>query len=147
MYQWRKNACMILFTLNTTVMAIGTMTLILAYYTPIFDWLGTPFLPLLNLPHIPEADVASTTLLAGFADMFIPAAIAGAQITSTFTKMLAAVLSVCQLVFISETGSMILSTPIPIKFRDLVFIFLERTILIILVATPIIRFALGIPMV
>lgn len=145
--QWGKNACMILFTLNTTVMAIGTITLILAYYTPVFQWLGAPFMPLLNLLHIPEAEVASTTLLAGFADMFIPAAIAGAQLTSTFTKMLVAVLSVCQLIFISETGSMILSTSIPVRFRDLVVIFLERTILILLIATPIIRFVLGIPMV
>lgn len=145
--QWGKNACMILFTLNTTVMAIGTVTLILAYYTPVFKWLGMPFMPLLDLLQIPEAEAASTTLLAGFADMFIPAAIAGAQITSTFTKMLVAVLSVCQLIFISETGSMILSTSIPVRFRDLVFIFLERTILILLIATPIIHFVLGIPMV
>lgn len=138
---------MILFTLNTTVMAIGTVTLVIAYYTPVFNWLGVPFMPLLNLLHIPEAQAASTTLLAGFADMFIPAAIAGAQISSTFTKMLVAVLSVCQLIFISETGSMILSTSIPVRFRDLVLIFLERTIIILLVATPVIRFVLGIPMI
>lgn len=144
---WGKNACMILFTLNTTVMAIGTITLILAYYTPVFTWLGLPFLPLLNLLQIPEADVVSTTLLAGFADMFIPAIIAGAQITSTFSKMFVAVLSVCQLIFISETGAMILSTSIPVKFRDLVLIFLERTLLIVLISIPVIRFVLGIPMV
>lgn len=144
---WAKNCCMILFTLNNLVMAIGTVTLVLAYFTPVFSWLGTPFVPLLELLQIPEADVVSTTLLAGFADMFIPAAIAGAQITSTFSKMLVAVLSVCQLIFMSETGSMILSTDAPIKFLDLVLIFLERTIIILFVGTIIIRFVLGIPMI
>ncbi|MCI6043941.1 YjiH family protein [bacterium] len=145
--EWAKNCCMILFTLNNLVMAIATFTLVLAYFTPIFTWLGVPFVPVLNLLHIPEAETVSTTLLAGFADMFIPASIAGAQITSTFSKMLVAVLSVCQLIFMSETGSMILSTEAPVKFIDLVFIFLERTVLILIIATVIIRFVLGIPMI
>jgi len=145
--EWGKNCCMILFTLNNLIMAIATVTLVIAYFTPLFTWLGAPFVPLLNLLHIPEADVVSTTVLAGFADMFIPASIAGAQITSTFSKMLVAILSVCQLIFMSETGSMILSTEVPVKFLDLVFIFLERTILILLVATVVIRFVLGIPMI
>lgn len=145
--EWGKNCCMILFTLNNLVMAIATITLVIAYSTPFFSWLGAPFVPLLELLQIPEAKVVSTTLLAGFADMFIPASIAGAQITSTFSKMLVAILSVCQLIFMSETGSMILSTKIPVKFLDLVLIFLERTILILLVATIIIRFVLGIPMI
>jgi len=145
--EWAKNCCMVLFTLNNLVMAIATFTLIIAYFTPIFQWLGTPFVPLLKLLQIPEAELVSGTVLAGFADMFIPASIAGAQITSTFSKMLVAVLSVCQLIFMSETGSMILSTEVPVKFIDLVLIFIERTILILVVATVIIRVVLGIPMI
>lgn len=145
--EWIKNAFMILFTLNNLVMSIATLTLVLAYYTPIFNWLGAPFVPLLNLLHIPEAEVVSTTLLAGFADMFIPATIAGAQITSEFSKMLVAIISVGQIIFMSETGSMILSTEAPVKFTDLLIIFLERTLLILLIAPFIIRFVLGIPMI
>lgn len=145
--EWAKNCCMVLFTLNNLVMAIATITLILAYFTPLFSWIGMPFIPLLELLHIPEAETVSTTVLAGFADMFIPASIAGAQISSVFSKMLVAVLSVCQLIFMSETGSMILSTKAPVKFIDLVLIFLERTILILFIATFVIRFILGIPMV
>lgn len=145
--EWAKNCCMVLFTLNNLVMAIATITLILAHFTPLFTFIGAPFIPLLNILQIPEAETVSTTVLAGFADMFIPASIAGAQISSTFSKMLVAVLSVCQLIFMSETGSMVLSTKVPIRFTDLILIFIERTILILIIATLVIRFILGIPMV
>ena len=37
------------------VMAIGTLALIVAEYTPIFQWLGMPFIPLLELMRVPEA--------------------------------------------------------------------------------------------
>ena len=38
------------------VMAIGTLALIVAEYTPIFQWLGMPFIPLLELMRVPEAE-------------------------------------------------------------------------------------------
>ena len=37
------------------VMAIGTLALIIAEYTPIFKILGLPFTPLLELLRVPEA--------------------------------------------------------------------------------------------
>src|SRR5699024_8331524 len=41
------------------VMAIGTIATILAEYTPLFTWLGMPFVPVLNLLQIPEAAEAA----------------------------------------------------------------------------------------
>ncbi|ETJ25156.1 Membrane protein, partial [human gut metagenome] len=38
------------------VMAMGGIALIIAEYTPFFEVLGTPFIPLLNLLGVPEAD-------------------------------------------------------------------------------------------
>ncbi|TNF64387.1 YjiH family protein, partial [Streptococcus salivarius] len=52
------------------VMALGTAALIVAEYTPVFKWLGLPFIPLLELLQVPEAAEASQTLVVGFADMF-----------------------------------------------------------------------------
>src|SRR5699024_10814942 len=44
------------------VMAIGTLGTILAEYTPIFSWSGAPFVPLLDLVGIPEAQAMSETM-------------------------------------------------------------------------------------
>ncbi len=52
------------------VMAFGLVALIFAEYTPVFSWLGMPFIPLLELLQVPFAQEASETVLIGFADMF-----------------------------------------------------------------------------
>ncbi|MCU9613366.1 YjiH family protein [Caldibacillus lycopersici] len=110
------------------VMAIGTIGLMLAEYTPIFQWLGTPFIPLLELMQIPEAQAASETILIGFTDMLLPSIIASG-IESDMTRFVIAALSVTQLIYLSEVGGLLLGSKIPLKFFDLVLIFLERTII------------------
>src|SRR5699024_1831531 len=55
------------------VMGFGLIALIIAEYTPVFQWLGLPFVPLLEIMQVPQAAEASETILVGFADMFLPA--------------------------------------------------------------------------
>ena len=116
-----------------TVMAMGTIALIIAEYTNFFQILGLPFIPLLKLLQVPEAAAASQTLVVGFADMFIPSVIA-TTIPNAMTRFIIACTSVTQLIFMSEVGGLLLGSKIPIKFTDLVIIFIERT----LVTLPII---------
>lgn len=108
------------------VMAMGTLALIIAAYTPIFQWLGIPFVPILELLNIPEAQLASETILIGFADMFLPSVLA-AGIESELTRFVIACLSVTQLIYMSEVGGLLLGCKIPVNFKDLVAIFLLRT--------------------
>ena len=108
------------------VMAMGTLALIIATYTPIFQWLGIPFVPILELLNIPEAQLASETILIGFADMFLPSVLA-AGIESELTRFVIACLSVTQLIYMSEVGGLLLGCKIPVNFKDLVAIFLLRT--------------------
>ncbi|WP_053218032.1 YjiH family protein [Virgibacillus senegalensis] len=110
------------------VMAFGLIALILAEYTPIFQWLGVPFIPLLELMQLPNATEASQTILVGFADMFLPAII-GSSIESELTRFVIAALSVTQLVYMSEVGGLLLGSKVPVKFYELVLIFLERTLI------------------
>ncbi len=110
------------------VMAFGLVALILAEYTPFFQWLGVPFIPLLEVMQIPNATEASQTILVGFADMFLPAII-GSSIESELTRFVIAALSVTQLVYMSEVGGLLLGSKVPVKFYELVIIFLERTII------------------
>ena len=121
------------FGVLPAVMAIGTVSLIIAEYTPIFSLLGMPFVPLLELLGLPEAQAASETVLVGFTDMFVPSILA-TSIESEMTRFVIAALSVSQLIFMSETGSVILSSKIPLNFFEIVVIFLLRT----LVSLPVI---------
>lgn len=115
------------------VMAMGGIALIIAEYSNVFQILGLPFIPILKLLQVPEAVHASQTLVIGFADMFIPSVLA-TTIESEITRFIIACTSVTQLIYMSEVGGLLLGSKIPVKFTDLVLIFLERT----LVTLPII---------
>lgn len=110
------------------VMAIGTVALIIAEYTPLFKILGYPFIPVLELMQIPEASEASQTMLIGFADMFLPSII-GSGIESEMTRFVIGCLSITQLIYMSEVGGLLLGSKLPVSFLDLVLIFLQRTII------------------
>lgn len=112
------------------IMAAGTLALILSEATPIFTWLGKPFEPLFNLLHVPEAAAASSTLVVGFADMVVPSILA-ASIQSPMTRFIIAAISVTQLLYMSETGAVILGSNLPVNLFDLFIIFIERTLITI----------------
>jgi nucleoside recognition membrane protein YjiH len=118
------------------VMAIGTTALIVAENTKFFEYIGMPLIPLLELLQIPEAAEASQSILVGFADMFLPA-IFGSGIESDLTRFVIACLSVTQLIYMSEVGGLLLGSKIPVDFKDLVIIFLQRTFLTLLVIVAI----------
>ncbi|WP_257347047.1 YjiH family protein [Pseudalkalibacillus decolorationis] len=111
------------------VMAIGTIALIIAEYTPFFVWVGAPFVPLLELMQVPEASDAAQTIVVGFADMFLPTVIGSSIIESEMTLFIIACLSVTQLIYMSEVGGLLLGSKIPVNFKDLVIIFLLRTLI------------------
>lgn len=110
------------------VMAVGTIALVIAEYTPLFTILGKPFEPILMLLQIPEAQEAAQTMVVGFADMFLPAVL-GSGIESELTRFVIACVSVTQLIFMSEVGGLLLGSKLPITFVDLVLIFLLRTLI------------------
>lgn len=116
------------------IMAFGTIGLIVAEYTPLFEWLGIPFIPILKLFQVPYAVEASQTIMVGFADMFLPSII-GSSIPSEMTRFIVATLSVTQLVYLSEAGAVILGSKIDISPLDLFLIYIERTLITLPVIT------------
>lgn len=130
-----KNCVTMWFSILPTVMAIGTIALLLSNYTPIFQWLGMPFYPLLKLLGVPDAYCASGSMVVGFTDMFTPAIlIAGCE--NAMTRFIVAVISITQVLFLDEVGGLILSSKIPVNLFELFVIFLERTVISILVVVP-----------
>lgn len=114
------------FGVLPVVMAIGTLGTILAEYTPIFAWLGMPFVPLLELIGIPEAQAMSETIFIGFTDMFLPAILIE-SVQSDMTRFIVGAMSITQLIYLSEVGGVILGSKIPLGIGKLFVIFLLRT--------------------
>lgn len=122
-----KNVIDMVFAVIPVIMAIGTMALVVVEYTPIFEYLGYPFIPFLEWLQIPEAAAASTTIVVGFADMFIPSILA-ASIESELTRFVIAAMSVTQLIYMSEIGALMLGSKIPINVAELFVVFILRTL-------------------
>jgi nucleoside recognition membrane protein YjiH len=73
----------------------------------------------------------------GFTDMFTPAVIAAGTVTAPMTKFIIAVISVTQVIYLSEVGGLILGSKIPVNFIELFIIFLERTLISLFIAAPV----------
>lgn len=132
-YKGITNVLDIWLALIPLVMALGTIALVVAEYTPVFNYLSYPFIPLLNLLGLPEAQAAAPAMIVGFADMFLPAVI-GSGIESELTRFVIAVISVSQLIYMSEIGILLIKSKIPIKFWELFVIFIQRTLITLPVA-------------
>ena len=124
-----KNVLEMWFGVLPVVMCMATIALIIATYTPLFKILGVPFIPILQLLQVPEAVQASQTLVVGFADMLLPSVVASTTITSEMTRFIVAAVSVTQLIYMSEVGGVLLGSKIPVNIKELIIIFIERTLI------------------
>lgn len=108
------------------VVLIGTLGMALAEFTPVMRWLAAPLAPVLSLAGLPEAAAAAPAFLVGFLDMFLPAAI-GQGIESELTRFVIAAVSLTQLIYLSEVGSLLLRSALGIGLGRLLLIFVLRT--------------------
>lgn len=132
-----KNIVDIYISLIPLVLAWGTISLALAEFTPIFTWISYPVILILELLKIPNAAEAAPAVLVGFTDMFIPSVMVSGDGFAEITKFIIGALSISQLVYMTETGAVILKSEIPLKLKDLIVLFLIRTVISLLVITPI----------
>jgi len=125
-----KNLAFFLFSVITAAMALATVATLMVFFTPVFEWLGYPFIALFELAQLPDAAAAATALFAGFLDQYMPA-LAAANVESEVTSFVLAGLSVTQLIFMSETGVIMLRSSLPLSLPDLLVIFLLRTAIVL----------------
>ncbi|SFA95696.1 nucleoside recognition GATE domain-containing membrane protein YjiH [Lentibacillus halodurans] len=118
-----------------SILSVGLLGLVLATYTPFFDVIGYIFYPFTWLVQLPEPLLAAKAAAVEIAEMFLPALLV--VDASMVTKFITAVLSVSAIIFFSALVPCILSTEIPVSIPKLIVIWIERTILTILIATPI----------
>ena len=118
------------FDLIPIVIAWGTIALVIATYTPVFNWISYPMGLYMKLFGVKEAFAAAPATLVGFTDMFIPALLLGG-ISSVKTKFIVGVLSLVQIIYLTEVGTIIIKSEIPLNLWKLFLIFMERTLIAI----------------
>ena len=118
------------FDLVPVVMAWGMVALIIATYTPVFQWISYPIGLYLQLFGVEEALAVAPAALIGFTDMFIPALLI-TGVASFKTRFIIGVLSLVQIIYMTEVGAIIIKSEIPLNFWKLLIIFLERTLIAI----------------
>lgn len=136
-----KDSFLILPQVLTMLSAIGVSGLILANYTPVFKWIGYIFQPLLILFRVPDVAAIAPSLPVGIAEMFLPVLLIAGDIGSISLKARAfvTIVSMVQIIFFSETATVMLATKSPIKFHEIIICFLERTLIAIPLAAVVIH--------
>ena len=112
--------------------------MIIAEYTPVFKYLGYLFQPLLLLCQVPDAAAIAPSMPVGLAEMFLPVLVmngtAAAVTIGLKARVFVCLVSMVQIIFFSETATVMLATKSPIKFWELIVCFIERTVMAIPVA-------------
>ncbi len=119
-----------------SILSIGLAGLLLARFTPIFDWIGYLFYPFAWIVRLPDAMLGSKAAAMGIAEMFLPATAVG-DAADPVLRFVIAVISVSAIIFFSAVVPCIMATKIPVKLHHMVIIWFERVALTILIATPI----------
>ncbi|MCL2397950.1 MAG: YjiH family protein [Defluviitaleaceae bacterium] len=128
-----SNWLSIFMDLIPVILAWGTIALVINNTTPIFEWISWPFGQYMNLLQVPYAMEYAPATVVGFVDMFIPAVMLGT--TAPFeTRFIIGALSIVQIIYLAETGILILKSRIPLNILHLAILFIMRTI----VALPLI---------
>ncbi|MCC5909197.1 MAG: YjiH family protein [Clostridiaceae bacterium] len=129
------------------IMVVGTLSLVVAEYTQFFNIISAPLVPLYILIGYSEevAAAMAPASVAGFADMYLPALFIGGS-ASEAARFFIGVLAFTQLVFMSETGMILVKSKMGLSIWDVTKVFLFRTMMsipILIVITNILA-ALGV---
>jgi nucleoside recognition membrane protein YjiH len=110
------------------IMFVGTFSLIIAEYTSFFSMISAPLIPVFHLAgySVNTAQMMAPAAVVGFADMYLPALFIGESLSES-SRFLIGVLAFTQLVFMSETGMVLVKSKIGLSFWDVIKVFVFRT--------------------
>ncbi|MEG0283238.1 MAG: hypothetical protein RR425_01450 [Erysipelotrichales bacterium] len=114
--------------LQPIIVCWGTLALILSIYTPVLQWVAIPIELILNIGNVPFASDSAIAIISGFADNYLPV-ILGKGIESEGSRFIIAAMSILQIVFMSEIAVLLTSTKTLKSFKDVLIIFITRTLI------------------
>lgn len=119
-----------------SIMSVGLAGLLIARFTPVFEWVGYLFYPFAWVVNLPEPVRAGEAMAMGIAEMFLPATQIGSE-ADLVLRFVIGVVAVSAIIFFSGLVPCIFATKIPIKISHLLIIWFERVALTVLITTPI----------
>lgn len=132
-----KNGINLALSIGPLLMSIGVLGIVIAEYTPVFDVIGYIFYPFTLITRVPEPLLAAKAVSLSIAEMFLPALLVTES--HIITKFLIAIVSVSEILFFSASIPCIMATKIPLTIKDYFIIWIERVVLSILIAAPILH--------
>ncbi len=130
-----RDGVLMAMSILPTILSVGLIGLLLAKYTLVFDLLAYLFYPVTALLQLPEAMLAAKAAAVGIAEMFLPALLVTEAPLAT--RFVVGVTSVSSILFFSASIPSILATEIPIRIWQIVVLWFERTVLSLILATPV----------
>lgn len=132
-----KNGINLALSIGPLLMSIGVLGIVIAEYTPVFDVIGYIFYPFTLITRVPEPLLAAKAVSLSIAEMFLPALLVTEA--DIITKFLVAIVSVSEILFFSASIPCMMATKIPLTIKDYFIIWIERVVLSILIAAPILH--------
>lgn len=118
-----------------SILSIGLLGLILAKYTPVFDVLGYVFYPFTALLQIPDPMLIAKASSLEIAEMFLPALLV--KEAALLGRYVIGVVSVSAVLFFSASIPCIMSTEIPLTIKDIIIVWVQRTICSLILAAAV----------
>lgn len=129
-----KDGVLMAMAILPSILSVGLLGLVLAKYTPVFDWMGYLFYPITWTLQIPEPLLVAKAAALGISEMFLPAALVADSVMSV--KFVVAVVCVSQVIFFSAMVPSLLGTQIPISIPKLLGIWFVRVALSLILTIP-----------
>jgi len=118
-------------------MFFASLGLIINNYTDLFAYFGYIFWPFLKLLNAPDVLIIAKSAATSVFDIVLPAIIGMEGGASLEARYIIATIPVSAIVFLAAFIPCILSTEIPVKMSELLFLWLVRTIITVCLATMI----------
>lgn len=125
-----KKVAVLYITFIPVIMFMGTAGLIVAEYTNIFSIISMPLIPFLQFLGFSKevAGSMAPSMIVGFSDMYLPSLLIE-SVKSDMARFVIGTLSFAQLIFLSETGMILVASKIGFTFWDALKFFVLRTII------------------
>lgn len=130
-----KDGLLMTMAILPTILSVGLLGLVLATYTPLFDWLAYLFYPLTWALQISEPLLVAKAAAVGVAEMFLPALLV--VHAAPAVKFIVAVVSVSQIIFFSALVPCVVATDIPVSIPRMIVTWVQRVLLTLLFVTPV----------
>jgi len=123
-----KATLKVLSVVISTTMFFSVLGLVLVYYTPIFHWLGYIFYPFAALMQLADTHLIGAAGSSVVVAALNPAVLA-TQTENFVTKFVLASMPITTIISFSLTIPVYLTTSIPLKFWEILVIWIERVII------------------